>query len=549
MKKRLLLCLICLYSIAEAQTREDSVHQATLFARWLGLQYTAAEADSLLESLQEYQTVYEKMHSKALQNSDRYPFAFDPAPEGYKIDTKQPLLKFELPATVSLPADRSELAFYPVSRLAVLIRTRRISSEELTRFFLDRLKKYSDTLHCVVTLTEDLALQQAREADKEIAAGRYRGPLHGIPYGLKDLFSVKGTRTTWGSTPYREQQIEEDAYVYTKLKAAGAVLCAKLSMGSLAYGDMWFGGKTRNPWNLATGSSGSSAGSASAVSAGLLPFAIGTETWGSIVSPSHTCGVTGLRPSFGSVSRSGGMVLSWSMDKTGPICRNAEDAALVYYYIKGTDGKDPSSKDHAFKYMPRRDMRTLRIAFAENYFRRLPDDAPEWTVLESFRKEGISIIPVNFPDSLVYRADIINIILSAESAAAFDDLTRSNRDDLIERQDKNFWPNLFRAARYIPAVEYINANRQRYALLKTVHSFMNDYDVVIVPTYAGNQSAITNLTGNPAITLPIGLKKNGLPNSITFIGKLYDEASIVEAAKWFQERTGFDELHPPLFKR
>jgi Asp-tRNA(Asn)/Glu-tRNA(Gln) amidotransferase A subunit family amidase len=319
-------------------------------------------------------------------------------------------------------------------------------------------------------------------------------------------------------------------------------------MGALANNNKWFGGETKNPWNLQQGSSGSSAGSAAAVAAGLLPFAIGTETLGSIVSPSSRCGVTGLRPTFGSISRYGAMVLSWSLDKVGPICRSAEETAIVFNYIRGTDGNDASAIYTYFNYKGKTDFTTLRIAYAENYFKRLQPDAPEWKVLEVYRSLGADPIAVNFPDSAMYPINLISIILNAESAAAFDELTRSNRDDLIERQDKGFWPNSFRSARIIPAVEYINANRLRYNLCKEMNEFMNKYDVLIVPTFAGRQLAITNLTGHPAICIPIGLNQAGSPQSITLISQLYDEETLIAVAKAFQDKTDHNKKHPEKFK-
>ncbi|HEU4633793.1 MAG TPA: amidase, partial [Flavisolibacter sp.] len=454
---------------------------------------------------------------------------------------------WDIPAHVALPSNKNDLAFYTILQLASLIKNKKISSVDLTRFFIERLKHWGDTLQSVITLTEELALEEARQADDELKKGKYRGPLHGIPYGLKDLFAVKGYKTTWGSTPYMNQTIEEDAFVYTKLKEAGAVLCAKLSLGALAYNNKWFGGETKNPWNLQQGSSGSSAGSAASVVAGLLPFTIGTETLGSIVSPSTRCGATGLRPTFGTVSRSGAMVLCWSLDKAGPICRSAEDDAIVYYYMKGTDGRDPGSVNHAFNYQQTKDISKLRVAYAENYFKRLPKDALEWKVLDVYKAMGVDVQPVSFPDSAVYPANLISVILSAESAAAFDELTRTNRDDLIERQDKDFWPNSFRSARLIPAVEYINANRYRSVLCEKVQEFMKDYDVVITPTFAGSQLSITNLTGNPVVCMPMGFNQRGLPVSITLIGNLYDEASILEAAKAYQDKTGHHKKHPEKF--
>jgi Asp-tRNA(Asn)/Glu-tRNA(Gln) amidotransferase A subunit family amidase len=341
--------------------------------------------------------------------------------------------------------------------------------------------------------------------------------------------------------------LDEDSYVYTQLKNAGAVLCAKLSLGALAFNNKWFGGETKNPWNLSLGSSGSSAGSASSVVAGLLPFTLGTETLGSIVSPSARCGATGLRPTFGTVSRSGAMVLCWSLDKAGPICRSAEDDAIVYYYISGTDGKDPSAIQHAFNYHQRIDVKKLRFAYAANYFKRLSKESPEWKVLDAYKAMGIDIKAVDFPDSAVYPVNLVSTILDAESAAAFDELTRTNRDDLIERQDKGFWPNTFRSARMIPAVEYINANRYRSILCNKIQEFMRNYNVVIVPSFIGSQLSITNLTGNPVVCLPIGFNQRGLPVSITLIGNLYDEASILEAAKVFQDKTDFNKKHPEKF--
>jgi Asp-tRNA(Asn)/Glu-tRNA(Gln) amidotransferase A subunit family amidase len=399
----------------------------------------------------------------------------------------------------------------------------------------------------VITLTEDTAMKQAQQADDEIKKGIYRGPLHGIPYGLKDLFTVKGYKTTWGTTPYKDQVLEKNAFVYEQLKKAGAVLCAKLSLGALAFNNKWFGGETKNPWNLRQGSSGSSAGSAASVVAGLLPFTIGTETLGSIVSPSTRCGATGLRPTFGSVSRSGAMVLSWSLDKIGPICRSAEDDAIVFYFIKGTDGQDPGSAEHAFNFNPKTDLLKLRIAYADNYFKRLNKDAPEWKVLDVYKSLGANPQPVTFPDSVLYPNDYIGMILNAEAAAAFDELTRTNRDDLIERQDKGFWPNSFRNSQLTPAVEYINANRYRYNLCKDMYNFMKDYDVLIVPTFAGRQLSITNLTGNPVVCMPMGFGTNGSPVSITLVGRLYDEATILAAAKAYQDKTKYNQQHPAKF--
>ena len=539
-------CLVLSLSVT-CQSKGDSIQQITEWVKWYDLNFSQDESDSMLDELRDFTQLYKKMHTRLPANNIPYPLSFQPAPYGFVIPQKQQKIDWNIPRNATLPGNNNELAFYSIPQLASLIKTKKISSVELTKFFIDRLKKWGDTLECVVTLTEELALKEAQQADTDLKNGIYRGPLHGIPYGLKDLFAVKGYKTTWGSTPYKDQVIDENAYVYTRLRDAGAVLCAKLSLGALAYDNKWFGGFTRNPWNLQQGSSGSSAGSAAAAVAGLLPFTIGTETLGSIVSPSNRCGATGLRPTFGTVSRSGAMVLCWSLDKTGPICRSAEDAAIVYYYIKGTDGKDGSAIDHAFNYSSKTDLKKLRIAYAKNHFDKLAKDASEWKVIDTFKSMGATVQAVEFPDSTLYPFNIIDIILSAESAAAFDELTRTNRDNLIERQDKNFWPNIFRAARVVPAVEYINANRYRYQVCEGMNNFMKNYDVVIVPTFAGRQLSITNLTGHPVVCMPIGFNEKGLPQSITLVGNLYDEASILVAAKAYQDKTDHNKKHPAKF--
>ena len=548
---RFLIAVILLVTQASllAQTKSDSIQLIRNTVKLYDLDFTQAEADSMLDNVRDYTDNYKALHKTLPTNDIPYPFAFDPLPHGETIPTKQEKIVWDISNNIQMPANKNELAFYSIMQLASLIKNKKITSVELTKFFIERLKKWGDTLQSVITLTEDLAMQQARQADQEINKGIYKGPLHGIPYGLKDLFAVKGYKTTWGSTPYKDQMIDQDSYVYTQLKNAGAVLCAKLSLGALAYNNKWFGGETKNPWNLKQGSSGSSAGSAASVVAGLLPFTIGTETLGSITSPSARCGATGLRPTFGSVSRSGAMVLCWSLDKIGPICRSAEDDAIVFYYLKGTDGKDAGAVDHAFNYNPKIDLSKLKIAYAENYFKQLDKGAQEWKVLDVFRSLGANVQPIIFPDSVLYPNNLISIILNAESAAAFDELTRTNRDDLIERQDKDFWPNSFRSARMIPAVEYINANRYRYNLCKNMYAFMKDYDVLIVPSFAGSQLSITNLTGNPVVTMPTGFNNTGSPVSITLIGKLYDEATILAAAKAYQDKTNFNKMHPAKFMR
>jgi Asp-tRNA(Asn)/Glu-tRNA(Gln) amidotransferase A subunit family amidase len=382
--------------------------------------------------------------------------------------------------------------------------------------------------------------------DEEIASGKYRGLLHGIPFGVKDLLATKDYKTTWGSVPFKDQMIDEDATVIKKLEEAGAVLVAKLTMGELAWGDVWFGEKTRNPWDTANGSSGSSAGSASSVSAGLVPFAIGTETWGSIVSPSTVCGVTGLRPTYGRVSRTGAMALSWSMDKIGTICRTAEDLAIVFNIINGSDGIDQTLYDASFTYDHDIDFRDLKIGYLKNDFDKKYDFHDNDSItLAKLTELGVELIPIDLPKLPI---NDLSIILSAEAGAAFDELTRSNKDDLLVRQIKNAWPNSFRAARFITAVEYINANRIRFMLIQEMQKLMEKIDIYIAPSWEGDNLLLTNLTGHPCVVLPNGFSEKATPTSISFLGRLFDEGKLIAFAKAYQDATQFHKQHPPLFK-
>lgn len=532
------------------QSPENTVNPNLVSAteKLFDLKMTAPERDSMITTLESQLSDYKIIHSQAIDNSVPPAIWFNPVPAGVMYNEIQKPIDWNLPTNVSMPADRNELAWYSVADLSVLIRTRKISSVDLTRFFINRLKKYSDTLHCVITLTEDRAMKQAQKADDEIAHGTYRGPLHGIPYGIKDLFAVKGYKTTWGAAPYKDQVRNEDATVVKKLDEAGAVLLAKFSLGSLAMDDVWFGGMTRNPWDLNQGSSGSSAGSASATAAGLVPFAIGTETWGSIVSPSTRCGVTGLRPTYGRVSRTGAMALSWSMDKVGPICRSAFDCALVFKSLLGSDGFDQSVTDYPFNFNTTLDCKKLKAGYLKSLFDLNDNRVNDSITLAQIRNLGINLTPVVLPDSTTIPVKSLAIILVAESAAAFDDLTRSDKDDELNLQDKNAWPNIFRAAQFIPAVQYIQANRLRYKLIQEMYAVMKQYDVIITPSFGGNQLLLTNLTGNPCLVVPNGFDKKGHPTSISFIGNLYDEATLVSFAKMYQDATDYDNQRPPLFK-
>ncbi|RTQ53354.1 amidase [Hymenobacter gummosus] len=511
----------------------------------LGLQFTDAQLDSARRDVEGNRKDFEANRRVPLPNSVAPATVFNPVPSTWQPAAAAGNDKLPELAKVTLPANREELAFYSVRQLGELLRTRQISSEDLTRFFLARLRRYDAKLLCVTSLTEELALQQARAADAEIRRGRYRGPLHGIPYGLKDLFSVKGYKTTWGSVPYKDQVLDEDAAVAVRLREAGAVLCAKLTLGELAMGDVWYGGRTRTPWNLTKGSSGSSAGSAAAVAAGLLPFAIGTETLGSIVSPSTACGVTGLRPSFGRVSRAGAMALSWTMDKVGPLARSAEDCALVFDALVGPDRRDPATLlvPADFRYAFDVDVRKLRIGYLKADFeRQYPNKANDEATLAALRKLGVELVPLELPP---LPASDITYLLVAEGAAAFDELTRSGRDQLMVNQDRNAWPNTFRSSRFIPAVEYIQAQRYRTLLIEEMARRLQGLDGYMAPSF-GRNLVLTNLTGHPAVAVPNGFTPEGLPQTITFMGALFEEGKLLALVKAYQDATDFDEKHPPL---
>ena len=510
----------------------------------IGLNFTQKERKMMLDNLKRNLSSYKGLTKIDLQNYVPPALQFNPVVPGMSFEKEQKSIIFSADPDIQVPENFEDLAFFPVTALSQLIKTRKITSTKLTELYLERLKKYGPRLECIITLTEELALKQAKRADEEIAAGQYRGPLHGIPWGAKDLLATKGVKTTWGAMPYKDQYLEENSTVIKRLEEAGAVLLAKLTMGALAMGDVWFGGKTRNPWNLEQGSSGSSAGSAAATAAGLVGFSTGTETLGSIVSPSTRCGVTGLRPTFGRVSRYGAMALSWSMDKIGPICRSVEDCAIVFSAIYGPDGKDLTVVDLPFNWDPSLKLKNIRIGYLKKAFERNHRNKEnDQAVLEVFRSLGTELIPFDLPD---FPVNTIRFILNTEAAAAFDELTRSGKDDLLVRQGKGAWPNSFRQARFIPAVEYIQANRLRTLLMQKMAEKMKEVDVYIAPSFGGNNLLITNLTGHPTVVVPNGYNEKGSPTSISFIGSLYEEAKILRVAKAFQDATDFHLKHPKL---
>lgn len=512
----------------------------------IGLDFTFKEKKMLRRNLEQNLSAYKTLRNIPLENQVSPVLQFNPLLPGQYLSKEPKPVQFDLEENPQLPENIEDLAFAPVSRLAPLIKKGAVTSTQLTKLYLKRLKKYGEKLKCVITLTEETALEQAKRADEEIASGKYRGPLHGIPWGVKDLLSTKGIKTTWGAMPYKDQLIDEDATVVKRLQEAGAVLVAKLSLGALAMGDVWYGGKTKNPWNPEEGSSGSSAGPAAATAAGLVAFAIGSETWGSIISPSTRCGVTGLRPTFGRVSRYGAMALSWSMDKIGPICRSVEDCAIVFDAIQGADGKDSTIVEVPFNWNPNLGINSIRVGYLKKEFQKdYQNRENDQEVLKVLRSLGIDLIPIELPS---FPVGSLSFILSAEAAAAFDDLTRSNLDDLLVRQSRGAWPNIFRQARFIPAVEYIQANRYRRMLMVEMAKIMEKVDVYVAPSFGGNNLLLTNLTGHPAVVVPNGFNEKGSPTSITFIGDLFEEEKLLRIAKAYQEATSFHLKYNSLNK-
>ncbi|MFO7980035.1 MAG: amidase [Candidatus Aminicenantes bacterium] len=553
MKKYLILLWAVIFIVAAAViffflTKDKGISSKNIKAseKIIGIEFTSKERKMMIDSLERNKDSYLDLRKAKIKNHIPLPLIFNPiTPQNKPLINENEFVHIDN-KDIHLPENLEQLAFYPVSDLSQLIKQKKITSVQLTKIYLERLKKYGPLLKCVVTLTEELALVQAKTADQEISSGIYKGPLHGIPWGAKDLLSTKGIKTTWGATPFKDQIFDEDATVVKKLEQSGAVLVAKLSMGALAMGDVWFNGKTRNPWNVEMGSSGSSAGSAAATAAGLVGFSIGTETLGSIISPSTRCGVTGLRPTYGRVSRHGAMALSWSMDKIGPLCRTAEDCALVFNAIHGPDGKDLSVIDYPFNWNPDKDIRKLKIGYLKDDFKRdYKNKKNDSASLQALEKMGIELIPFELPKLPIQS---MRFILMAEAAAAFDELTRADKDDLLVRQSKWAWPNSFRQARFIPAVEYIQANRLRRILMDEMAKKMKKIDVYIAPTSSGDNLLLTNLTGHPAVALPNGFDDEGNPASITLVGSLFDEGNLLRAAKALQDAFDFHKRHPDLSK-
>jgi Asp-tRNA(Asn)/Glu-tRNA(Gln) amidotransferase A subunit family amidase len=533
-----------------AKVSKEALHAAEIL---IGIELTDAQEAMALPGVNRTLASYEALRKIDVPLDTEPAFSFHPALPGKPGAPGSPVAakprgatRKAQPGKVEVPkySTLEDLAFCKAVELAALIRTRKISSVDLTKMYIARLKRYGPKLNCTVTLTEELAMAQAEQADREIKQGRYRGPLHGIPWGAKDLFATKGIKTTWGAEPYRDQIIDCDAAVVERLSEAGAVLVAKLSMGALAQGGLWFGGMTHNPWKIDETSSGSSAGPAAATSAGLVGFSIGTETLGSIVSPSSRCGVTGLRPTYGRVSRYGAMGLCWTMDKIGPIGRGVEDCALALQAIYGPDGRDITVGDVPFNWTPEADLGKMRIGYIKDEFERGTEDRKKLNAaaLDALRSAGAKLEPIELPK---FPAANLLIILNAEAAAAFDDLTRNGGVNQLSGQTPGDWPNQFRTARFITAVEYVRAQRARTLLMRQMDALMSQWDVFVSPAPGSGSLVVTNLTGHPAVVVPCGFINN-LPQAIMFTGGLYDEAAPLKVALAYERGTKWHTMHPKV---
>jgi len=536
--------LLLLAATAQEPQRDDRVttEDLTGFARVAGLEFTGAELEMMLRSVEGGRRSFADLRGVALENGDPPVTVFDPFLPGM-----EPRAVHGEPGELALPdarlpEDLSELYWADVPTLAALVRSRRISCVELSTLFLDRLEAVDAHLHLVISLRREQALARAAELDRELDAGRWRGPLHGIPWGAKDLLATRDSRTTWGAQPYREQVLDLDATVVERLRAAGAVLVAKLTLGSLGMGDRWYGERTRTPWDPRRGSSGSSAGSAAAVAAGALPFTIGSETLGSIVSPSVQCGSTALRPTFGRVSRYGAMTLCWSMDKLGPMARSAVDLGIVFAAIQGPDGRDPSVRAAPFTWPLDLETRGLRVGYPAGAFGDAPLEHPTLTELAEL---GVELVEVELPRD----PGAVMVILGVECATAFDDLTRDGLDDQLVDQGPRAWPSFFRSARMIPAVEFLRAQRVRGELMREMDAVMAGVDLLVHPPYAGDVLGVTNLTGHPTFVAPSGFReRDGVvrPEVVCFTGQLDDDARLLALAAAWQAATGHEDRRPPM---
>lgn len=539
-----MLSLLISASLMQSVPDSEFPTQADLeiAGRVIGLQFEAEELEQMRRAVTRRIGDLERVRNFPVAWDEPFSLGFDPLLPGIELRTTEHTpSEIELPE-LERPGDLEELAFADIPTLAGLIKSKRISCVELTELFLSRLRTHDEKLKAVVTITAERALKQAQQLDEELKDGNWRGLLHGIPYGAKDLLAVAGYDTTWGAKPYAQQRIEQDASVIQRLDEAGAVLVAKLSLGALAMGDEWFEGRTNNPWNLERGSSGSSAGSASATAAGLVPFAIGSETLGSIVSPSVRCANSSLRPTFGRIPRGGAMPLSWTMDKLGVLGTSSVDCAIVFDVLHGRDGVDPDAVDRPFELSGPVDVTDWRVGILQSAYDSQDDYSRTCHELEAL---GVELVPITLPDYPVWE---MMLILMAEAACSFDELTRDGRDDQLVQQGDQAWPNLFRAARLIPAVEYVRSNRLRTALCRDMDRVMAGVDLYVHPPSYGSSLGITNLTGHPCVVAPSGPPQEGRqPATVCFTGQLHGESALLALVQSWQTTTEYEAAHPSGF--
>ena len=526
----------------------------------LGLDYSDAERETIASSIDEQLETIKALRGLGHPNDLPPAQIFDPRLKGKTYapqDNKITLKSATIPA---LPTNAEDIAFAPLTKLSYWIKTKQISSLDLTKLYLERIEKHGAKLECFVTVTKDLALEQAVQADRDITSGNYKGALHGIPYGVKDLMDTDGIATTWGATPYKDRVATTDAHIVTKLREAGAVLIGKTTCGAVAWGDVWFDGTTRNPWNTLEGSSGSSAGSASATGAGLVGFAIGTETLGSIVSPSNRCGTTGLRPTFGRVGRSGTMALCWSLDKIGPICRSVEDTSLVLGALNGADDNDPANIDHGFEYNGNIDPKSISLGYDVAAFNDEEATELDRTTLEKVKAMGFNMVEINLPE---VNTEPLIMQLSVEAAAAFAELTLSDRDDELRWAEKYSWPHVWRQARLVSAVDLIQVDRLRRTLMVKMADVFNGVDAIIGPNFSKGMLRITNYTGHPQLCMRAGFEERNvrqayegeivpegtvdiLPHNISLWSPLFKEANIIALGRAIEEGLGVVGERPSL---
>jgi Asp-tRNA(Asn)/Glu-tRNA(Gln) amidotransferase A subunit family amidase len=500
----------------------------------------------------------------AIESSVAPATRWDPVLPGLKVGPDRDRFIRTKSDSAPLPANDDDLAFSPVHQLSRWIETRKLTSERLTHLYLERLQRFDPKLHCVITLTPDLALAQAKQADQEIAAGKYRGPLHGIPWGGKDLLDTAGIPTTYGAEPFRNRIPAQDAAVVRRLHEAGAVLAAKLSLGALALNDIWFGGQTMNPWLLEEGASGSSAGPGAATAAGLVGFSIGSETGGSIVSPSMRCGITGLRPTYGRVPRTGAMTLCWSLDKLGPMTRSVEDAMLVLQAITGPDPGDLASVPSRLDFDAGATVQGLRVGFFPGWMKEAPATDVDRAALETVKKLGMVPVEVTLPD---WPYDSLDLILFAEGAAAFEELTLSGGLNQLKAQVPDAWPNIFRQARFLSAVDFVQADRLRRKVAQEMARIFSQVDLLLVPSLRDEMLTISNFTGHPSLTFRAGFVEvsearsdwapdpahplpkfsppRRVPHGVTLIGRLFDEGTVARAGLAFEQTLNVVTERPP----